>query len=260
MSCIGLSTIIFNSLCVVLSLYFALTGNATAATFSLAFATYLTMYPITLIFPIAILLKRPLISTILMTLFWIIGLLGLSYLMFHSWEFIVDAYGFNMLVSDLTPNIGVFWYFFTEVFKHYRAFYLFAYQYHAFIYAIPLAIRMGHHPMFLFWISVAIMACFKSYPVIGDISLQMAFLPFIFDQIRENRYGIIILIALPFLMVLAPIFWLMWIYHGTGNANFYYAINLVSTMGQVWFMTNSLSVVLKSDYWGKKKKTKDEID
>lgn len=56
-----------------------------------------------------------------------------------------------------------------------------------------------------------------------------------------------------FALVLAPIFWHMWIYHGTGNANFYYAINLVTTMIQILFMTDCLSVVLKNDYIEKKK-------
>jgi len=252
-NCIGLSTISFNNLAVASSLYFALKGNQTLTSFTLAIATYLTVYPITLIFPLSLILKKPLLKIISLTFFWTGGLLLLSYLMFHSWEFLGDTYGFNVLVSDLTPNIGVFWYFFTEVFKHYRLFYLFAYQYHAFLYAIPLYFRISHHPMFYFWLSVAIAACFKSYPVVGDIALQMAFIPLIFDQIRENRYGIIMLIALLFVIVLAPIFWVMWIYHGTGNANFYYAINLVTTMGQIWFMTNSLSVVLKNDYLDKKK-------
>jgi len=234
-------------------LYFALKENETLSTFSLAIACYLTMYPITLILPLSVFIKRSVLSYVLLTTFWISGLLMLSYLMFHSWEFLADTYGFNLLVSDLTPNIGVFWYFFTEVFKHYRLFYLFAYQYHTLIYAIPLYIRTRHHPMFLFWINIAIIACFKSYPVVGDIALQMAFIPLIFDQIRENRYGIILLIAMIFVIVLAPIFWFMWIYYGTGNANFYYAINLVTTTAQVWFITNSLSVVLKNDYLEKKK-------
>ena len=42
------------------------------------------------------------------------------------------------------------------------------------------------HSMFLVWINVAIIATFKSYPAVGDISLQMAFIPLIFDEIKGN--------------------------------------------------------------------------
>jgi len=177
--------------------------------------------------------------------------------MFQSWDFFFDTYGFNMMVTDLSPNIGLFWYFFTEVFKHYRLFYIFSYQFHSFLYAIPLYIRLKHQPMVLFWINLAIIACFKSYPGVGDIAIQIALVPLIWDSMRENPYGFVVLIAALFVAVLAPIFWLMWIYLGTGNANFYYAINLVSTMAQVLFLTYSLSSVLRNDYlekYGKEKK------
>ena len=40
--------------------------------------------------------------------------------------------------------------------------------------------------MFLLWINIAIIAAFKSYPAVGDIALQMVFLPLIFDEIKGN--------------------------------------------------------------------------
>lgn len=55
-------------------------------------------------------------------------------------------------------------------------------------------------------------------------------------------------------MVLAPIFWLMWIIQGTGNANFYYAINLVLSVSQIVFMIDCVSAVLKDDYLDKSDK------
>jgi len=95
-------------------------------------------------------------------------------------------------------------------------------------------------------------AAFKSYPVIGDIAIQVALLPLVINQIKGNKYGFSIAIVAIFVSVLAPIFWMMWIYQGTGNANFYYAINLVSTLAQVMFIMDSLSAVLRDDYTSKK--------
>lgn len=54
--------------------------------------------------------------------------------------------------------------------------------------------------------------------------------------------------------VLLPIFWQMWIYHGTGNANFYYAVNLVLALGQIMLITDTLGAVLKDEYLEKKRR------
>ena len=47
----------------------------------------------------------------------------------------------SLTVQDLTPNVGLFWYFFTEVFEHFRLFFLCVFQINAFIYTLPLSIR-----------------------------------------------------------------------------------------------------------------------
>lgn len=118
---------------------------------------------------------------------------------------------YRILVSDLTPNIGLFWYFFMEVFTHFRTFFAFVFQAHAFIYTIPLALQFGYvweksdlftlifcfciclcfinylellfffkkkqseHPIFLFFIQSGIVAIFKSYPSLSDVSFVLCF-------------------------------------------------------------------------------------
>lgn len=47
----------------------------------------------------------------------------------------------RLTVPDLTPNIGLFWYFFTEAFEHFRIFFLCVFQINAFIYVLPLSVR-----------------------------------------------------------------------------------------------------------------------
>lgn len=42
------------------------------------------------------------------------------------------------------------------------------------------------------------------------------------------------------------------LYKGTGNANFYYAINLVLTVAQIMFMIDGSAAILKDDYLRKK--------
>ena len=49
---------------------------------------------------------------------------------------------YRLTIPDLTPNIGLFWYFFTEMFEHFREFFLWTFQINAFIYIIPLSITL----------------------------------------------------------------------------------------------------------------------
>lgn len=89
-----------------------------------------------------------------------------------SWDFLRSTYGFVLSVPDLTPNIGIFWYFFTEVFDHFRTFFVFVFQMHAFIYVAPLTIRLRQHPLFLAYILVAISAVFR----LAQLQLLLKFL------------------------------------------------------------------------------------
>ena len=47
----------------------------------------------------------------------------------------------RLTVPDLTPNVGLFWYFFTEAFEHFRVFFLCVFQINAFLYVLPLSVR-----------------------------------------------------------------------------------------------------------------------
>lgn len=48
----------------------------------------------------------------------------------------------SLSVPDLTPNIGLFWYFFAEMFEHFRLFFLFVFQINVFFYTVPLSIKL----------------------------------------------------------------------------------------------------------------------
>ena len=88
-------------------------------------------------------------------------LLGSGYVENWSWDFLRSTYGFLLSVSDLAPNVGIFWYFFTEVFDHFRTFFVFVFQIHAFIYVAPMTIRLRHYPLFLSFSLLALTAVFR---------------------------------------------------------------------------------------------------
>jgi phosphatidylinositol glycan class U len=58
----------------------------------------------------------------------------------------LQVYGFIFFAPDLTSNIGLFWYYFTEAFMHFRPFFIFVFQYHPVIYVMPLTIRFRSPP------------------------------------------------------------------------------------------------------------------
>ena len=84
-------------------------------------------------------------ATTQITIFFttVASLLGLSYLITgNSWEFLASTYGVHLLLPDLTPNVGLWWYFFTEMFDPFREFFLCVFQLHLLIYAPGLTIRL----------------------------------------------------------------------------------------------------------------------
>ena len=67
----------------------------------------------------------------------------LSFLwMGDSWTFLDSTVGFILAVPELTPNMGLFWYFFTEMFEHFRVFFVCTFQINCFVYVYPLASRL----------------------------------------------------------------------------------------------------------------------
>ena len=83
----------------------------------------------------------------------------------------------RLKVPDLTPNIGLFWYFFTEMFDHFYLFFTYVFQLNPFIYVIPLALRFEDNIPLLSFTLCTIMAIFKSYPSIGDVGFYLSLLP-----------------------------------------------------------------------------------
>jgi phosphatidylinositol glycan class U len=190
-ACLGRSTSIFTNTAIIHSISAALEGDVFKAMFALGFATYLSMYPALLLPPIALLCwdrtfksAKPANSVLALNLkssviFFstVITLLGLSYIITGSWEFIPATYGFQLLVPDLTPNIGLWWYFFIEIFDSFRAFFLGVFWLHLAGYVGGLTIRLRTQPLFVVTTLLGLFAIFKPYPSISDVSLYFAFLP-----------------------------------------------------------------------------------
>ncbi|KAL4234806.1 hypothetical protein ACF0H5_006447 [Mactra antiquata] len=261
--CLGKSTAVINNLFIYLTFMFMLKGNVLMCMATIALATYQSLYPIMLLAPAVIyfnskvhlgksykesefLSQCSFTTTIGMAM---IGCLyGLSYFMEGSFKFLHATTGFILGVPDLTPNLGVFWYFFTEMFEHFRPFFICVFQINAFLYTVPLAIKLRDHPVFLAYVLVTLMSIFKSYPSYADVAVFITLLPMwkhVFSYMRNT-----FIVANMFLVctVLSPILWHLWIYAGSANANFYFAIALTFSTAQIFLVTDLLFAYLRREF------------
>jgi len=77
-------------------------------------------------------------------------------------------------LPDLTPNVGLWWYFFTEMFDHFRPFFLMVFNVHLLIYVFPLCIKFQHDTLYALFILLGVLGTFKAYPTLSDPGLFLS--------------------------------------------------------------------------------------
>lgn len=103
-------------------------------------------------------------------------------------------------------------------------------------------------PLFVIVTLCGLLAIFKPYPSIADSNLYLILLP-LFPLLSEHmRYLFIVSCALLYCCILGPTFYYLWIYAGSGNANFFYAITLVWNLAQGVLLTDAVFAFLKIEW------------
>ena len=102
-------------------------------------------------------------------------------------------------------------------------------------------------PLFVITALLGIFAIFKPYPSLADVSLFFALLPLYRHVFPLLRYGFIAAAALLYATFLGPAFWHLWIYAGSGNANFFYAITLVWSLGLSIIVADIIYAVIRDE-------------
>ncbi|KAL6936685.1 hypothetical protein ACO0R3_000288 [Hanseniaspora guilliermondii] len=152
-----------------------------------------------------------------------------------------------VLFKEQYPNIGLWWYFFTEMFQEYRNFFKFVFNGYSYIFVIPVFLRFKHYPLqgsvILFtWITM-----FKPYPTVGELGFILtAFVSWFDMNIIENKLimGLLVMHSL----VLLPVFYHLWITVGSGNSNFFYAMTLVYVIGLALVLLGMIKSLLYNEY------------
>ncbi|KAH6720602.1 GPI transamidase subunit PIG-U [Leptodontidium sp. 2 PMI_412] len=260
-TCIGRPTSVLTTCSILHAIAKAVVGASFTSMFALSFAAYLSMYPILLFPPLALLAydrKRNrneeetiysfVIGNALAVGGSLYGLLQMSFMITGSWEFLESTYGVQLLLPDLTPNVGLWWYFFIEMFDSFRNFFLGVFWIHLSSYVAGLTIRLRRQPLFVLTILLGIFAIFKPYPSISDTSLFLALFPLYRHVFPLMRYTFLASSTVLYATLLGPAFYYLWIYAGSGNANFFYAITLVWSLGLSVLVADTLFAVLRDEW------------
>ena len=179
---------------------------------------------------------------------WIVALVGVSQAVMSnakvtSMDWIRATYGFRLVAEDLSPNLGCFWYFFTEMFDNFRVFFLFAFDYFPVVLCVPVVVRLGaDEPVFCVFIARLLCVVFSPYPTLGDAAGYLALLPLFRASLAGvGGFGYLVCAGYVASALLSPIMWRLWIVDRVANANFFFATTLA------WMATQSALCVLCVD-------------
>ncbi|KAL0901592.1 hypothetical protein ABMA27_006813 [Loxostege sticticalis] len=258
LNCAGMTTTVVQNLLVATSLWGASNGQRMLACVFVALATHQALYPVLLIVPIAILLadvnkgcnKCSYIRTLLVfVLCWGFLIYISAFIMDGSYQYVYNTYGFILTVPDLKPNIGLFWYFFTEMFEHFRLLFVCAFQINALaLYVVPLTLRFKKEPVLLATVLIALSTIFRSYPCIGDVGFYLALLPMWKHLFTFMQQKFIVGCAFIITSALGPTVWHLWIYSGSANANFFFGVTLSFATAQIFLITDLLFAYIKREF------------
>ena len=136
----------------------------------------------------------------------------------------VDAratYGFLLRAEDLTPNLGLYWYFFAEIFDDFRAFSCARSRGSARSSCCPRWFAWGETDRYFASSSRKCATATAPYPTFGDVAGHLAMLPLFAEPLSGYRGGPLVAGAYAFVGILAPIFWRLWIESRGGQRQFF---------------------------------------
>ena len=264
LSSLANSTNVIGNSCICASLGFLGKKKAAKSIFFFSLACVLMVYPFYLSFNYIILAAEwcnsRWYSVTFKFLFFICCFFTLAFIPFQSWKFLNSQFVSAIVMRDLSrPNIGLWWYFFIELFSEFRPFYTCVFQLYLVSLQVPLAIRFPKQKLFAFTLLVGFLATFKPYPELSDIGLYITMLLLnkpVFDLMHHKVYEIL---GFVYFAALSPAFYYLWISSGSGNANFFYAINLVYAATMIVLFSDHTWAAIRYEYDGGKDKTVTQI-
>ena len=260
MNCLGMTITVLDNLLLACSFLSTTKKNKTFTGFFLGLLTCQSIYNVMFVIPAVMYIsnvhstKKPFPWNEMLNAFSIyIMMVFLQILLSHhlagSWHFIKATYGFTLAVPNLKPNIGLYWYFFTEMFDHFHLFFIYIFQINIFVYLVPLVIRFQSEPMLIKHVLSFLIVIFKPYPCIGDLGFCLALLPLWSHLYKYMRQVFLVCCFFIVTSTLGPLLYNLWKYEGSANANFYFAITLAFATAQIFLVSDILFAYIRRQYY-----------
>lgn len=185
---------------------------------------------------------------------------------FREWTDATYVFAFGL--GDLTPNLGIHWYLFAQIFAHFRLFFLVVFHAFPAFLSVLLLVRYGHsRPLLAIGIVSALHTVLGPYPTWGNVAGYLAFAPVFTRDFKsqtsaesttgkekkkkrknvETRYGFAVSAALVVTATLTPIFWHLWIEARVANANFLFAVTLAHFAAQSLLIVSWIGAAVERD-------------
>ena len=152
------------------------------------------------------------------------------------WDALKLVGGTRIEYSDLHPNVGLWWYMFVEVFDHFRTLFIGMFQLQLLVHVVPLSLRFPADPAFNALVLTGILTAFGPYTSAGDVVVFLTLSLGFSRLFASMRYVYLVSAAYVAAATLTPLFYNLWVVRGDGNANFFYALNLVLGMANCFFV------------------------
>lgn len=131
--------------------------------------------------------------------------IALSRFLVPSWNFVESLYLTPLSLPDLTPNPGLWWYFFIELFDPFRNFFLGVFWLHMFAYSIPLCLKFQRQPLAAVVLMLGVTAVFQPYANIGDAGTWLSALCLLSHDIERKLLHSSLTLRAKLLLTLFPV-------------------------------------------------------
>ncbi|VDO09870.1 unnamed protein product [Rodentolepis nana] len=178
----------------------------------------------------------------------IAGLLYATYAFDHSWGFLKYCYLSNIFALNTTPNLGLFWYMYLEMFTHFNVFFVWTMQLIIATLCVGLLLRFYEDPLFLALVIAMTTGALRPYNSISDFGCTLALLTHWRHIFPYFKNGFILSLMMTVALILAPLFFLTWLHTSTSNANFYFSASLIVGIVRVQLLAQAISSYLRYEF------------
>lgn len=256
LSCVSGSTVAFTYLSLIASIYFiVVTKNSLVSAAMMTITGYLDPCMSVLILPILNFIEGP--HRFTKSLIYLMASAITGIYLYIASPFPLDiVYGTRLTFASVSPNMGLWWYFFIEMFEEFIPFFKAVFNLFSMGMIVPITLRFHDktyvHPLHCWIVCLGWMILTKPYPTLGEVGIFLSMIP-LFDMqgvsiLKYMKYPMFTALLFMHGVLLSPIFYHLWIDLGSGNSNFFYAISLVYGLALGLLITDIMWGVIRLEH------------